>query len=81
MIAPVTLWSMRHVGTSNTPQVTRGPSMSEERCLSSFALLLHRVMRPKLTDQSPSAALRKLKRVQLHRLTAAGQTVRERVLV
>ena len=46
-----------------------------------LALLLHRVMRPKLTDQSPSAALRKLKRVQLHRLTAAGQTVRERVLV
>jgi len=40
-----------------------------------LALLLHRVMRPKLTDQSPSAALRKLKRVQLHRLTAAGQTV------
>jgi len=43
-----------------------------------LALLLHRVMPPKLTDQSPSAALRKLKRlkrVQLHRLTAAGQTV------
>lgn len=39
------------------------------------ALLLHRVMRPKLKDFSPGAALRKLKGIQLHRFTAAGQTM------
>ena len=39
------------------------------------ALLLHRVMRPKLTDFSPGAALHKLKAIQLHRFTTAGQPV------
>ena len=40
-----------------------------------LALLLHRVMRPKLTEFSPAAALRKLKAIQLHRFTADGKTV------
>lgn len=41
-----------------------------------LALLLHRVMRPKLTDHSPTAALRQLKALQLHRLSAGGKSVR-----
>jgi hypothetical protein len=41
-----------------------------------LALMLYRVMRPKLTDHSPSAALRQLKALQLHRLSAGGQSVR-----
>lgn len=40
-----------------------------------LALLLNRVMRPKLTHQSPSAALRKLKAIQLHRLIAGGERI------
>lgn len=40
-----------------------------------LALLLYRVMRPKLTDMSPTTALRKLKAIQLHRLTASGQSI------
>lgn len=41
-----------------------------------LALLLHRVMRPKLSEHSPSAALRQLKSLQLHRLSAGGKAVR-----
>ena len=32
-------------------------------------------MRPKLTGFSPGAALRKLKAIQMHRFTAAGQAI------
>jgi transposase len=41
-----------------------------------LALLLYRVMRTQLTDHSPSAALRQLKALQLHRLSAGGQSIR-----
>lgn len=41
-----------------------------------LALLLHRIMRPKLKDQSPTAALEKLKAIQLHQLKADGQILR-----
>jgi len=40
-----------------------------------LALLLYRVMRPKLSDQSPGAALRELKALQLHQLKTAERTL------
>jgi transposase len=56
------------------PVYHRLPERIRAHALICFlALLLHRVMRPKLTDFSPGAALHKLKAIQLHRFTAAGQ--------
>jgi transposase len=40
-----------------------------------LALLLHRVMRPKLTNHSPASALRALRALQLHTLKKAGGTL------
>jgi transposase len=58
------------------PVYHRLPERIRAHALICFlALLLHRVMRPKLTDFSPGAALHKLKAIQLHRFTAAGQPV------
>jgi transposase len=58
------------------PVYHRLPERIRAHALICFlALLLHRVMRPKLTEFSPAAALRKLKAIQLHRFTADGKTV------
>ena len=58
------------------PVYHRLPERIRAHALICFlALLLHRVMRPKLTDFSPAAALKKLKAIQLHRMTAAGQQI------
>jgi hypothetical protein len=57
-------------------QYHRMPERIRAAALICFlALLLHRVMRPKLNNFSPGAALHKLKAIQLHRFTAAGQPV------
>ncbi len=58
------------------PVYHRLPERIRAHALICFlALLMHRVMRPKLTEFSPAAALRKLKAIQLHRFTADGKTV------
>lgn len=58
------------------PVYHRLPERIRAHALICFlALLLHRVMRPKLTGFSPAAALRTLKAVQLHRVTANGTTM------
>ncbi|MBK8067614.1 MAG: hypothetical protein IPK27_08260 [Rhodanobacteraceae bacterium] len=58
------------------PVYHRLPERIRAHALICFlALLLHRVMRPKLTESSPAAALRKLKAIQLHRFTTEGKTV------
>lgn len=39
-----------------------------------LAWLLHRTLRPKLSDQSPSATLQQLRAIQLQRVTADGRS-------
>lgn len=58
------------------PVYHRLPSRIRAHGLVCFlALLLHRVMRPKLQGMSPTAALEKLRAIQLHRIHTDGQTV------
>ena len=58
------------------PVYHRLPERIRAHALICFlALLLHRVMRPKLTGRSPAAALRDLKAIQLHRYTVDGKAV------